>query len=150
MRHLVLLLLSASALFLTSCGSSSDSSVSARQTRTTRWKWDANSVVASDKGIIIEQAGDSVEATYVYLKDGPGFIVDRTLSRGFYFPAERKLVFPPAMMSRFEFDEVMKLDVGRVEVSFTPEANVLAARWTGQGVPGLSMDYVRVQESQAL
>jgi hypothetical protein len=150
MKHLLLSLLLATAFILTSCGSSSDPSVSARENeaakRTTRWKWDAQSVVASSKGIIIQQAGNAVEAKLVYLKDAPGFIIDRTISHGFYFPAERKLIFPPTIMNQMEFDTCLQLDVGRVEVSFTPEANVLAARWTGQGVPSFSMDFVRVQE----
>ena len=147
MRKLALLLLLAATFIATGCRPSTEVNARQETTRTTRWRWEPNSAVATPKGIILEQTGDTVEATFVYLKDGPGFVVDQTISRGHYFPTERKLVFPPAMMNRDEFDMALRMDVGRVEVSFTHDStNVLAGRWTGQGVPSFNMDFQRVQE----
>ena len=149
MKRVVLLSL-ATALVLSGCGASNDQSVQARQTATakvtTRWKWDPNSVVAAPKGLIIEQAGPEVDASFVELKEGEGFVIGRKISQGRYVAAESKIIFPPTSMTPMELDMALKMDVSRVEVSFVPDARILHARWTGQGVPQLSMEFVRVQD----
>ena len=149
MKRAVLLSL-ATALVLSGCGASNDQSVQARQTVTakvvTRWKWDPNSVVAIPKGLIIEQTGPEVEASFVELKAGEGFVVEKKISQGRYVAADSKIIFPPTSMTPTELDMALRMDVGRVEVSFAPDARILHARWTGQGVPQLSMEFVRVQD----
>ena len=151
MKRIVLLLVLALTCVLSGCGpSSTDQTVSAREAAAgksiTRWRWEPNSAVATPKGVIIEHNGSSVEATFVYLKDGPGFVVDKTISKGRYFAPEQKIVFPPAMMTSEELDMAIKMDVGRVEVTFPAEGTILKGRWTGQGVPAMTIDFLRVQE----
>ena len=151
MKRILLLLFVVVTWVLTGCGSSStEQSVAAREAApaktTTRWKWEPNSAVASPKGLIIAQSGGSVDATFVYLKDGPGFVVDKVISKGRYFAAENKIIFPPAMMTPEELDMALKMDIGRVEATFPSGDTVIHARWTGQGLPSHAMDFVRVQE----
>jgi len=149
MRRVILLLAVVATVILSGCGPAKDQPVSARQGApkvTTRWKWDANSAVAASKGLIIHQTGDAVEATFVDLQDGPGFVVAKKISEGRYSAVDHKIIFPPTTMTPEELDMAIKMDVGRVEVSFTPDAGVLHARWTGQGPPPLKMDFVRVQD----
>lgn len=151
MKNQIALLVFAVALVLAGCGPSADQSAKAREAKgskvTTRWKWNAESVVAVSKGLIIEQTGDVVEATFVHLKEVDGFVVDSKISQGKYFADKRKLVLPPAQMTSEEIDLAIKMDVARVEVQFTPDAQVLKARWVGQtGSPHFDMNFVRVQD----
>ena len=145
-RHIALLSLTVS-LLLAGCGSGDTSAKARSTTVTTRWKWDSESRVAGDQGIIIEQTGDTVEATYVYLKEGNNFEVERTISGGRYIAATRQIVFPPAPMTPAELDMAIQMDVPRVAVQFTPEAQVLKAKWIGKSGPTLAMDFVRVTNS---
>lgn len=151
MKNQIALVVFAIALMLAGCSPSADQSAQAREAKsskvTTRWKWNAESAVATSKGLIIEQTGDVVEATFVHLKEVDGFVVDSKISQGKYFPAKRQLVLPPAQMTSEQIDEAIKMDVGRVEVQFTPEAEILKGRFVGQtGSPHFDMDFVRVQD----
>ena len=145
-------LMAVAAAFLTACGRGGDDTVRAKQPRTTttRWKWDAKSAVATSKGLIISQTGDDVSAMFVYLKDGDGFVVDKTVSVGKYYPAKRLIVLPPGQVMPDQIDELVRMNIPRVEVAFTSDAvvnaQVLKARWLGQGSPEFDMDFVRVQD----
>jgi len=141
-NHIALLSLALS-LLLAGCGSGDTSANARSATVTTHWKWDSESQVAADKGLIIEQTGDTVETTFVHLKDGNGFVVDKTISKGRYTPSTRQIVFPPAHMTPAELDMAIEMDVPRVAVQFAPEAQVLKAKWIGKGGPTLAMDFVR-------
>src|SRR6185503_2654969 len=96
--HQALLVIALTGL-LVACGPSGNETVKAKQASperiTTRWKWEAKSAVATSKGLIIEQTGDKVHASFVYLKDGDGFVVDRAISVGRYYPEKRLIVLPP-------------------------------------------------------
>jgi hypothetical protein len=147
-NHLVLFSLTVS-LLLAGCGSGDKAAKARSATVTTRWKWNSQSAVAADKGLIIEQTGDAVETTFVHLKESGGFEVDQTISRGRYDVSTRQIVIPPAHMTPAELDMAINMDVPRVAVQFTPEAQVLKAKWIGKGCPNLSMDFVRVPNSTA-
>ncbi len=141
---LAVFLMMAVAGIVTSCGRSD--SVKAKQpTTTTRWKWEAKSAVATSKGLIVAQTGDDVSATFVYLKEGDGFEVDKPISIGKYYPAKRQIVLPPGPVMPDQVDQLVSMNVPRVEVAFTPDAPVMKGRWLGQGSPEFDMDFVRVQ-----
>jgi hypothetical protein len=150
MNNCTALFLCSVTLVLAGCGPSGDQPVNARAaTVTTHWKWNSESQVAANKGLIIEQTGDTVRATFVHLKDGDGFEVDRSISQGRYDAATRQIIFPPAHMTPEELDVALRMDVPRVEVQFALEGQVLKAKWIGKGGPNLAMDFVRVQSSTA-
>ena len=135
------------AVLLAGCGEAGNQTVEARQADViTRWKYHPQSIVGTPKGIILEQAGDRVEASFVYLKDGDGFVVDRKISQGKYYPAKKLLVLPPGPVTSDEVDQLVQMNVPRVEIAFTPDQPVLKGRWLGQGSPEFNMDFVRVQE----
>ena len=113
---------------------------------TTRWKWTPKSMVGIPQGIIIEQIGDKVEASLVDLKDGDGFVVDRKISQGKYFADKREIVLPLGPIPPNQIDELIAMDIGRVVVPFTPEAQTLKARSVGMGPPQREMEFVRVPD----
>jgi hypothetical protein len=128
------------------CGQKKKPVIQARsepRTMITRWKWDPRSLVGIPKGIILEQTGPKVEASFVHLKDVPGFEIDAHISQGKYFAERKEIVFPPAKLTPSEIDQFIAMDGGRVIVPFTPKAPSLKAKWTGQGAPKLDMEFVR-------
>ena len=120
---------------------------------TTRWKWTpkpvvGNIAIADPKGIIIEQTGDKVEASFFVLKEGEGFVVSKKVSQGKYFADKQKIVLPIGLINPNEFDQYLALDIYRIEVSlkdFNPKMSVLKAKWVGNG-PQQEVEFVRVQE----
>jgi hypothetical protein len=136
------------AALLAGCGQTEDRAVKAKESTTvTRWKYDPQSAVGTPKGIILEQSGNQVSASFVYLKEGDGFVVERKISHGKYYPEKRLIVFPPGMVIPEQVDELVRMNVPRVEVPFTPggQREVLNAKWLGQGSPEFEMHFLRVQ-----
>lgn len=139
----------AAAALLAGCGQAGDRAVKAKESTTvTRWKYDPMSAVGTPKGIILEQSGSQVSASFVYLKEGDGFVVERKISHGKYYPEKQLIVFPPGMVIPEQVDELVRMNVPRVEVPFTPGAQgeVLNAKWLGQGSPEFEMHFLRVPE----
>lgn len=147
MKKKSLLVLSAVAVLMAGCGPSKQSGSTMQESAkvTTRWKSTPESIV-EPKGLIIEQTGDKVEASFFHLKEGDGFVVESKISQGKYFPEKKEIVLPPAQMGPDRIDQLIAMDGGRVVVSFTPEAPSLKAKWVGQGPPPGEIEFVRVKE----
>jgi len=143
MKNCVALLLF--AVLLVAC-KPSDAVKAKQATVTTRWKWTSNSGIGTPKGLIVHRTGDDVSVSFVYLKDGDGFVVDKTISMGKYFPEKRLLFIPPGPMGPLEMHQYLQMNGYRIEVAYTPDAQVLKGRWLGQGGPEHDIDFVRVQD----
>lgn len=139
------------SLMVTGCGSGSTKEQPAKVT--TRWKHTpkpvmANIAISSPEGMIIEQTGDQIEASFVQLKEGDGFNVEKKISQGKYYPDNQKLVLPIGPITPDQFDQYIAMDVYRIEVSlkdFKPETQVLQAKWVGNG-PANAVDFTRVSD----
>jgi hypothetical protein len=139
------------SLAATGCGLGSTKTQPAKVT--TRWKHTpqpvvGNIAIASPKGIVIEQTGDQIEAGFFELKEGDGFNVAKKISQGKYYADKQKLILPIGPISPAEFDQYLKMDVYRLEISlkdFKPETKALQAKWVGNG-PANDEEFTRVPE----
>ena len=140
------------SLVATGCGPSAGSKAQTAKV-TSHWKWTpkpivGNIAIADPKGIVIEQTGDQIEASFYTLKEGDGFVVEKKVSTGKYYADKQKLVLPIGPNSPGEFDQYLALDVYRMEASlkdFSPTMPSLHVKWVGNG-PYNEVEFVRVQE----
>jgi hypothetical protein len=137
-------------LLSTGCGPANDAP--AAKIVTTQWKYTPKPVVGNvaigdSKGVIIQQTGDQVLAIFYVLKDGDGFVIEKQVSQGKYYPDKHLLVLPIGPISPAELDQLIAINGYRIEIPFDPQnppTDVLHSKWVGEG-PMIEMDFVRIQ-----
>ncbi len=122
------------AFVCSSCGPK----VSARveQKTVTKWKYQPKSSVGIPKGLIVEQQGDRVTATFYDLKPVEGFEVEAPLARGQYVAKVNAIIIPLGMPISTSLEQWLQAGGPHLAIPFHAGAprliGTLAASGTSQ------------------
>lgn len=131
------------------CGQSEPTTTSARESvpkSVVKWKHTPKTEIGTAQGLIIETQGDEIATATLYdLKDGPGFNVDRRLSRGHATTKEGKLVLP-IVTALGSVEEWVANGGLHWELKYFPTATNLTVNQISAGLPVFPSEFVRFVE----
>ena len=114
-----------------------------------RWKsYSAYSnSIGSTMGLVFEKDGPHVTATLYDLKQRDGFVVDREVAAGKYFPDRKAFVLIPSGAPLFaSIEEWIKVNGMRFEVPLGMSATNLIATMKGTGLREIPTEFLRFRE----